>query len=47
MPSYSQRATELAAQRRALLDAVAARADQQHAWVLAGDERGIDGAPGT
>jgi hypothetical protein len=24
--------------------AIAARADQQHAWVMAGDERGVDGA---
>lgn len=27
--------------------AIAARADQQHAWVLAGDERGTYGAAGT
>jgi len=27
----------------AVLEAVAARVDQQHAWVLAGDDRGIYG----
>jgi hypothetical protein len=31
------------AARAAALAAVAARADQQHAWVLAGDDRGIYG----
>jgi hypothetical protein len=31
------------AARAAALAAVAARADQQHAWVLAGDDRGTHG----
>jgi hypothetical protein len=31
------------AARTAALAAVAARADQQHAWVLAGDDRGVYG----
>ena len=35
---------DLAAARR---DASAARADQQHQWVLQGDERGIYGATGA
>jgi hypothetical protein len=31
------------AARAAALTAIAARADQQHAWVLAGDDRGVYG----
>jgi hypothetical protein len=37
-------ATEAERQR---LTAIAARADQQHAWTLAGDPRGTYGAKGT
>ncbi|AFL48013.1 hypothetical protein AVANI_49 [Mycobacterium phage Avani] len=33
----------VAAQRRAEVLAVVARADRQHAWVLAGDPRGVFG----
>ena len=32
------------AEREAEHAAIAARADQQHAWVLAGDDRGVCGA---
>jgi hypothetical protein len=35
---------ECVADREAEHAAIAARADQQHAWVLAGDDRGIYGA---
>ena len=38
-------ASSAAEERR--LTAIAARADQQHAWVLAGDPRGTYGAAGT
>ena len=34
----------LAAHDKVLHAAIAARADQQHAWVLAGDDRGVCGA---
>jgi hypothetical protein len=40
----SSRRAELKAARRA---AVAARADQQHKWVLQGDDRGIYGVEGA
>lgn len=33
--------------RRAELDAIAARADQQHAWALQGDDRGVYGPDGA
>jgi hypothetical protein len=36
----------LAAERRRL-DAIAARADQQHRWVMQGDERGVYGPTGA
>jgi len=40
----SRRRADLSAAHRA---AVAARADQQHNWVLRGDDRGIYGPPGA
>jgi hypothetical protein len=39
----SNRARERRAVQRAADAAIVARADQQHAWTLAGDERGIYG----
>jgi hypothetical protein len=43
---FSQaRASELEERRR--LVEIAARADQQHAWFLAGDERGVYGSDGA
>ncbi|MGZ4512348.1 MAG: hypothetical protein ACXVX4_13620 [Mycobacterium sp.] len=41
--SYAERAAEYARYR----EAVAARADQQHNWVLQGDDRGIYGPEGA
>jgi hypothetical protein len=42
-PGIYRQQQATAAARRRMLDAVAARADQQHAWVLAGDPRGTYG----
>jgi hypothetical protein len=42
-PGIYRQQQAAAAARRRMLDAVAARADQQHAWVLAGDPRGTYG----
>jgi len=36
---------EVEAAHQAALEAVAKRADQQHAWVIAGDPRGTYGEP--
>lgn len=41
--SYAQQAAQLARHNQA----IAARADQQHSWVLQGDDRGIYGPQGA
>ena len=43
--AYCARVAEVEAAHQAALEAVAKRADQQHAWVMAGDPRGTYGEP--
>ena len=43
--AYCARVAEVEAAHQAALAGLAARADQRHAWVMAGDPRGTYGEP--